>query len=87
MNIHHILGVHITDRVRNAPLVQQLFTEYGCNIRTRLGLHEVDQNYCSPHGLVILELFGEEKLRNELRDKLSAITGVQVREMIFDHPR
>ena len=86
MNTHHIIGVHITDRIRNAPRVQELFTQYGCNIRTRLGLHEVNGNHCSPHGLVILELFGEIQLCNELRDKLREIQGIQVQEMVFEHP-
>jgi hypothetical protein len=45
MNDHLILGIHVTDRVQKAGEVQQLFTEYGCNIKTRLGLHEVAQDF------------------------------------------
>ena len=37
---HIILGVHITDRLKNAVEVQKVFTEYGCNIKTRIGLHD-----------------------------------------------
>ena len=36
---HIILGVHITDRIGHVDPVQHLLTEYGCSIRTRLGLH------------------------------------------------
>ena len=32
---HKILAVHITDRLKDAVSVQQVFTEYGCNIKTR----------------------------------------------------
>jgi hypothetical protein len=83
---HRILGVHITDRVTNARDVQQVFTEYGTNIKTRIGLHQVDEGYCSPNGLILLELFGDDKTCNAMRDKLRTIAGVEVQEMLFRHP-
>ena len=43
-----IFGVHLTNRMTEAPRVQQLFTDYGCNIRTRLGIHDADATSCSP---------------------------------------
>ncbi|MFW5864244.1 MAG: hypothetical protein ACOCVT_02220 [bacterium] len=82
---HIIFGVHITERMSKAVDVQKYLTEYGCNIRTRLGLHEA-VNVCSPNGLVILEMVGEENKCHELADKLSAIEGVEVQKMVFDHP-
>ena len=39
---HIIFGVHVTQRVDNVPAVQAVLTKYGCNIRTRLGLHDAD---------------------------------------------
>ena len=47
---HLIFGVHVTDRANQVPQVQKLLTEYGCNIKTRLGLHRVDEQVCSPAG-------------------------------------
>ena len=44
---HLIFGVHVTDRAHQVPQVQKLLTEYGCNIKTRLGLHRVDEQVCS----------------------------------------
>ena len=84
MEQHIVLGVHITDRLKKAVEVQRLFTEYGCNIKTRLGLHEV-QNVCSPNGLVILEMYGDEKVCFELAGKLDAIEGIEVQKMVFKH--
>ena len=84
MEQHIILGVHITNRLRNAAEVQRLFSEYGCNIKTRLGLHEV-HNVCSPNGVVILEMYGDEKVCFELADKLAAIQGIEVQRMVFKH--
>ena len=83
---HIILGVHITDRIKHVKSVQELLTEYGCNIKTRLGLHEVDGKSCSPNGLLILELVGETTKCQQLTDKLDALEGVDVKQMIFDHP-
>ncbi len=83
---HWILGVHITDRIGHVSEVQTVLSKYGCNVKTRLGLHEVDEGFCSKNGLIILELFGEEKLCGELRDNLAAIKGVDVKEMVFEHP-
>lgn len=83
---HFILGVHITDRLKKASDVQALMSKYGCNIRTRLGLHDVSGDFCSPNGLVLLELVGDPKTCNELAEKLAAIPGVEVQRMVFGHP-
>ena len=57
---HVILGIHINDRIREVQFVQQAFTEYGCYIKTRIGLHHVDEQVCSPRGLILLEMYGDE---------------------------
>ena len=82
---HIVLGVHITDRVHHAHAVQDLLTQYGCSIKTRVGLHEVSYQFCSPNGLLLLELAGDEKPIFEMIDKLNAVEGVDVQQMIFDH--
>ena len=82
---HVILGVHVTDRMTEAGAVQGVLTQYGCNIKTRLGLHHVDTRVCSPRGLILLEMFGDEAKCQELAKKLSAIDGVEVQQMVFDH--
>jgi hypothetical protein len=82
---HVILGIHITDRLRYAGEVQKLFTDYGCNIKTRLGLHEVSETFCAPEGVVLLEIVGPAKVRREMKTKLGAIDGIEVKEMVFTH--
>lgn len=86
MNKHIILGVHITERVKHAKEVQQTLTEFGCQIRTRLGLHEADKGVCSPNGLVLLELVDDDAKVAEIKTALTAIDGVEVQSMVFDHP-
>lgn len=83
--IHFILGVHITDRLKEAVRVQGLLTEYGAHIKTRLGLHEIEAAGASPRGLVLLELVGDEAVCRDLAGRLGAIEGVEVQQMIFSH--
>jgi hypothetical protein len=83
---HLIFGVHIDDRVKHVPDVQRLFTEYGCFIKTRIGLHHVDNNSCSPRGLILLEMYGDPARCAELADRLTAVEGVEVQRMRFTHP-
>jgi len=82
---HKILAVHITDRMKDAVSVQQVFTEYGCNIKTRVGLHDVAGDVCAPGGVVILELVGPATITGEIAGRLGAITGVEVQKVEFAH--
>jgi hypothetical protein len=82
---HVVLGIHIQNRVKDAPEIQKILTGYGCNIKTRIGLHEVTESFCSGSGLVILEMVGEPAVYNELAARLNAFDGVEVQKMIFGH--
>ncbi|MBT7304544.1 MAG: hypothetical protein HN849_33735 [Victivallales bacterium] len=83
---HVIVGVHITDRVTNAALVQEVCTSYGCAIRTRLGLHDTGEEFCSPNGLLLLEFVGGDDRLAALEAQLGGIDGLEVQTMVFDHP-
>lgn len=86
MDKHIILGVHVTDRVKHVAQVQEALTKSGCCIKTRLGLHEVSKDFCAPTGVLILELLDDDKQFKALKAALAKIEGVEVKEMIFDHP-
>jgi hypothetical protein len=79
-----VFGVHVSNRVKEVPGVQKILTDYGCNVKTRLGLHEVSDSACSAKGLLLLEMHGDESKSFELRDKLNAVEGVTVKEMVFE---
>ena len=83
---HKILAVHITDRLKDAVAVQKVFTEFGCNIKTRVGLHDVAGDVCAPGGVVILELVGPPTIAGEIAGRLGAIAGVDVQKIEFAHP-
>jgi hypothetical protein len=79
-----ILGIQITNRLTKAPEVQKIFSKSGCNIKTRLGLHEVNENVCSPSGLVLLEMFGKEEEILRMEKDLKAVEGIRVQKMVFE---
>jgi len=82
---HLIFGVHVSNRVKEVPNIQKLLTEFGCNIKTRVGLHHVDDQVCSPRGLILLEMVGEESVCQELAARLATLEGVEVKQMRFEH--
>jgi hypothetical protein len=83
---HYILGIHVDDRIKRASEVQQLLTDYGCSIKTRIGLHEVTGNFCAGFGLILLEMIGDPAKISALSQKLDKIEGVSVQQMVFGHP-
>ena len=82
---HIILGIHVSDRLKNAEEVQKVFSEYGCNIKTRIGLHDVDDRACSPSGVVLIEFFGTGHEADGMTARLNAVEGVEVKQMVFGH--
>ena len=78
-----ILGIHITDRVKEVSDVQSILTKFGCTIKTRLGLHEVKDDYCARSGLIILELTGSLEEFIKLENELLKVDGLIVKKMIF----
>ncbi len=56
-----ILGIKLSERDKDAMLFQEIITKHGCNIKTRIGLHQSNQDYCSNNGIILLELIGENQ--------------------------
>jgi len=75
----NVLLVLVSMRKNAAVTVQKILTEWGCLIKTRLGLHEDVLDNCSESGLLFLELVGEKEKHTELERKLNLVTGVQAR--------
>jgi hypothetical protein len=82
---HTILGVHIADRIKQVKTVQQIFSDHGCNIKTRLGMHDVADDASLPTGLVLLELCGKDADLKKMEMRLRAVEGIQVKKMVFTH--
>lgn len=78
-----IMGISVSNRAEVAEKVQSVLTSYGCSIRTRLGLNESEDSHFGSGGLIILELTGDEKEWEMLRNDLSKIEDIVVKSMDF----
>ena len=79
-----IIGISIDLRSEAAQEVQKLLTEYGCYIRTRLGMHQHSDEQCTEKGLIVLEMIdNSDEKAFELKGKLENIPGVVTKEMLF----
>ncbi|HNZ06385.1 MAG: hypothetical protein KBA79_03735 [Candidatus Cloacimonetes bacterium] len=74
---YKVILVKIDHRSTEAARVQQILTEYGCNIKVRLGLHEVSKEFCANDGLVILEVEGSQEELKQIIDSLNQVNYVQ----------
>lgn len=78
-----IMVIRIRERSKKAPTVQSVLTEFGCVIKTRLGLHETNDNVCSESGILILQLCGDEGYKG-LEKALNEIEGVKAKLVELD---
>ncbi len=78
-----VIGLHVTNRVKEIPCVQSILTEFGCNIKTRLGLHQASDSTCSASGLLLLEMIGDDSRIAEMEIKLRGLEGLDVQKMVF----
>jgi len=70
-----IIGILLDNRVEEAVKFQQIITQCGCNIRTRIGLHNIGEYKCINHGIILLEVVDKV---NEIYDTLSKYWQVQI---------
>jgi len=78
-----ILGLLITDRIKEAGLTQLTLSKYSKLIRSRLGFHELNENVCSRSGIIVLHLTGKPEEWIELEKELDSIGGLEVQNMSF----
>ena len=78
-----IMGIRLDNRTQTAVEFQKLLTKFGCIIKTRLGLHEVDANACAPNGIILLEVIDDVQAV-EFEEELGKIEGIEIRVMKFN---
>jgi len=77
-----IVGIKIGDRIEDAEKVQNLLTEYGSVIKTRLGIRGEDLE--TDKGTIIIEIDESDTGKSEeLENKLSQLDSIETREMVF----
>ncbi len=80
-----ILGLLISDRIKEAGRTQLTLSKYSKLIRTRLGFHELDENICSRSGIIILQLTGSPVEWAKFEKELAGIGGLEVQNMSFTY--
>ena len=85
MNEIRIIGLLITDRIKEAGFTQKTLSRYAHIIKSRLGFHEVTESVCSRVGVIILQLSGEREECERLESELRQIGGVELQRMVFNY--
>lgn len=81
-----ILLILIGKRKETAVNVQKILTEWGCIIKTRLGLHDGVMENCTNQGLLVCELVGTQEQRAELARKVALLPGVTSQLIHLENP-
>jgi hypothetical protein len=80
-----IIGLLITDRIKEAGMTQQVLSMHANIIKSRLGFHEVSDNVCSRVGVMLLQLRGKALECDKLENALREIGGIEVQKMTFQY--
>ncbi len=72
-----VLLLLIGNRTGTAVKVQEILTNMGCFIKTRLGIHDGSPETCTNTGLLILELLGSDEDKKKLVNDLAAVSDVK----------
>jgi hypothetical protein len=78
-----VIGIKITDRIKEAGLTQDILSNHSSVISTRLGFHEVTDDVCSREAYIILHVSGDPLISEKLADDLKTLEGIEVREIAF----
>jgi hypothetical protein len=79
-----VIGVKVAQFAKSSNLVQDIFRDHGCSIRTRIGLHDVNDGVCDPKGIILIEFIGDVAEQKKFVAALTAVEGVIVKTMAFD---
>jgi hypothetical protein len=80
-----ILGLLISDRIKEAGRTQAVLSRHARIIRSRLGFHEVSEDKCSRTGIMMLHLTGTQDEWAALETELTSIGGLQVQRLSFTY--
>jgi hypothetical protein len=80
-----IIGLLITDRIKEAGRTQEVLTRHASIIKSRLGFHEVNEDKCSRVGFILLQITGNHQDLEQLESDLAGIGGIEIQKMIFQY--
>ncbi len=78
-----IIGIQITDRIKEAGKTQKLLSKYANIINSRIGFHELSSEVCSRKGIILLHLVGDPTEWGHFHSEIRTIEGIIVQQMDF----
>lgn len=81
MKCYYIVGLRVNHRTGNAVKLQEVLTQFGCNIKLRVGLHETSEEYCSDDGVIMLQVSGDLSTAQRMMDAFNELEGVSAKMM------
>ncbi|MEW5819507.1 MAG: hypothetical protein AB1782_04895 [Cyanobacteriota bacterium] len=79
-----VFGIKLKQRTSSAVKFQEILTRYGCNIKTRIGLHHVTHDVCSTEGVILIEAIGDQSVVDEFENELNQLKEVELQKMTFE---
>lgn len=80
-----IIGLLISDRIKEAGRTQLTLSKYAHLIKSRLGYHELNESTCSRAGVIILQLTGNHQEWQAFEDEIATIGGLEMQKMSFTY--
>ncbi len=84
MTHYKIVGIALTDRIKEANKTQAVLSKYAHLIRSRMGFHEVSEYTCSRIGFILLQMVDKNDEFKKFKEELEAIGGIEVQVMNFN---
>lgn len=78
---YQLVAVKVGHREDSATKVQAILTSFGCNIKVRLGLHDLPEGTCSPFGLIILQVTAQKEELKKFLDDLNQLDDVVAKSL------
>lgn len=78
-----VLGVLLRKRTQTSENFQLILSKHGCLIKTRIGIHNASNNVCSPDGVILLDVIGNDSDIEALENDIKALEGAEVQKMSF----
>lgn len=84
MNCYYIIGLRVNHRTGNAVKLQEVLTQFSCNIKLRVGLHETSEQFCSDDGIILLQVCGEQQTIENMLQAFNEVEGVKAKMLVLD---
>jgi hypothetical protein len=80
---YNVIAVKVANREGSAQDLQKVLTRHGCLIKVRLGLHDMPPDSCSPSGLLLMEVEGENAEIKQFLTELNGLREVSAKHIVI----